>query len=76
MLFDQTKLNIKFVFTNPEYISLGDPDRMKITFTKTEAWMKPVDERLKSVPDYLSIEILLPPQTDFAFDLDVKQSIS
>ena len=38
-LFDQTKLNFKFEFTNPEYISLGDPDRMKITFKKTEAWL-------------------------------------
>ena len=41
--FDQTRLMLKFEFINPEYISLGDPDTMKITLKKTEAWLKPVD---------------------------------
>ena len=38
--FDQTRINIKLKFDHPEYISIDDSDLVKMTFTKTEAWLR------------------------------------
>ena len=43
MEFTQNKLRIKFVFDRPEIISVDKFDSIKITFQKTNFYLKPLD---------------------------------
>jgi len=48
--YNDNELMMKFTYDYPEYISVGQPDTMKITFSNTEAWIVPSDSNMKSTP--------------------------
>ena len=60
-MFDKTKIGVRLDFDHPEYISVDDYDIMKITFTKTEAWLRSATSGIESIPDGFVLDIILPP---------------
>ena len=42
--YNDIKIGLKFTYDHPEYISVGKPDTMKISFYNTEAWVVPLNE--------------------------------
>ena len=58
--FDEDTMEIKFTFDNPELISMNGQDKIKITFIKTNYYMRPQDESKKAVPSGFETVIKLP----------------
>ena len=42
--YNDNKIDLKFTYDHPKYISVGKPDTMKISFYNTEAWVVPLNE--------------------------------
>mgnify|MGYP000344822846 FL=1 len=48
--FGGSKFQLKFKYDFPEYISVGQPDTMKITFNHSDTWIVPQDSNKASTP--------------------------
>ena len=59
--YDEFRLKFRITFDNPAYISVEEIDTIKITITKSETFLSPVDDGLSSVPDGYTITIKCPP---------------
>ena len=44
-------MTIQFEFKNPEYISFGDPDTMRVTYNNMDQLMAPENKDLGNIPD-------------------------
>ena len=51
--YDELKLELRFTFEHPKFISAGrEPDTLKFTFKNTQAWIIPSDYSKRSaIPD-------------------------
>ena len=67
---------IKFEFDHPEFVSLIDYDTIIVSFFETESWLKPKDDELSEVPENYTIDISIPPQTNDALPIEVKESVT
>ena len=62
---DQTRMNFKFYFDFPEYISQdGSPDSMMIKFLNNPLYLIPEDPGKNTLPNGWQIVIKLPPQVN------------
>ena len=59
--YNQDSLALKLKSDHPKYISVFGIDVLKVTFTKTDEFLAPLDERNLSIPDGFTQTINLPP---------------
>ena len=60
-IYEETKLGIRFKFDNPEYISVGETDTMRVEFNNTEVYVPPVEEGSEILPSGFTMMIKIPP---------------
>jgi len=55
-------MDFKVIFENPMYISVGDPDTLKVTYRNAIKYLEPQEKGRSTIPDGFTMTIKLPPQ--------------
>lgn len=60
--YKETSISLKFTFEHPEYISVGKPDTIKVTYSNAEAWISPQDPNIQGLPQGYTTTFKVKPQ--------------
>ena len=61
--FNEKGIEIKFNFENPEYISFGEADTMRLTYNNMDQLMAPKDTDKQNIPNGYVDVFKIPPQS-------------
>ena len=57
MIYDENRIGFDVQFENPKFISMNGIDTLKVTFSSTNAYLSPLNESLKNIPDGFTLTI-------------------